>query len=462
MFNHEALKGVVKDSITFREQQGYDLSIIKAQLSTIKETDCNAWLALYESIKDVPQTPGFSYQEPDDLEQIRSLRPNGPRKMEYKLADMELRDKIHGGVLGRICGVVLGRPVEGRKLETIEEFLRGADAYPLDNYFPHKSLVKGKIETICGPVRLRCVREYIKFAEADDDINYVILALKLIEKLGVNFTTLDVGYHWLDNLQVNWTWGPEHSTYMNLARYTDLSNRYFDIDPKTLWNVTHYLNDYQEYIGALIRGDVFGYVAAGLPEMAAEFAYRDAALTTVKNAIYGEMFASAMIAAAFCTNDIRKIVEIGLSEIPSNCRLSEAIRNTLKWYETSKDWREVYQHIDKHYNFYGPGHTINNAAIIVNGLLAGEGDVEKTLCITVMQGQDTDCTAATAGSVVGIINGATIFPQKWSGPLNDTVMSSILGESKNSISGLAQRIFNVGRMICKSQRKINYMYSEPE
>jgi len=461
MFNHEALREYLKESITFREQQGYDLSAVKAKIPVNKETDYNVWLALLASIKDAPLKPDFPYQEPDALDQIRSLRPDGPRKMDYILSDMELRDKIYGGVLGRICGIVLGRPTEGWKLNGIEEHLRGANAYPLDNYFPLKTLKNGKIQKYRNCARLRCIREYVKYAEPDDDINYILLALKLIEKLGVNFTTLDIGYLWLDNLGVNWTWGPEHTAYINLARYTEMGERYPQLDPDTLWRVTHYLNEYSEYIGALIRGDVFGYVAAGLPEMAAEFAHRDATLTHVKNGIYGEMFASAMIAAAFCTNDIKQVVEIGLSEIPANCRLSEAIRNTIKWYEASHDWKEVFRQIDEHYNFYTMGGTINNAAIIVNGLLAGEGDVEKTLCITVMQGEDTDCTAATAGSVVGILTGETLFPVKWSGPLNDTVMSTISGESRNSISGLAQRIFNVGRMICKSQRKIKYLCDEP-
>ena len=460
MYNPQALKSQVLFSIEAREQQGYDLTVVKECQATMKEDDNSSWMAVYEAIKDAPFRPDFPYEEPSELDKIHALRPVGPRKMDYSLTDLELKDKIHGALLGRFSGVILGRPVEGWKQPSIEAFLKGANAYPLDYYLPRQSIVDGKVKKVYYE-RLRCTREYVCFAEPDDDINYVFLALKLFEKLGPNFTTQDVGYNWLDNLEANWTWGPERTAYLNLARYTETWPRYLELDPQTLWKVSHYLNDYNELIGAQIRGDLFGYVTVGSPELAADFAYRDASFTHIKNGIYGEMFIAAMIAAAFCSDNLHEIIEIGLSEIPSNSRLAEAIKNTVKWHDQYKDWLKVYQEIDKNYNHYGGGHTINNAAIVVNGLLSGDGDPGQTICITVMQGQDTDCTTATAGSISGILCGAATFPKKWSEPLNDTVMTSIMGESKNTISGTAERIFNVCRMITKSQRKIKYLYSEP-
>ncbi len=63
-------------------------------------------------------------------------------------------------------------------------------------------------------------------------------------------------------------------------------------------------NPYCEWIGADIRSDGWAYAAPGWPELAAEFANRDARLSHRWNGIYGEMFFSAAISAAFATSDV--------------------------------------------------------------------------------------------------------------------------------------------------------------
>src|SRR4028119_1954658 len=84
--------------------------------------------------------------------------------------------------------------------------------------------------------------------------------------------------------------------------------------------------------GAQIRADFFGYVAPGNPELAAEFAWRDACISHVKNGICGEMWAAAMIAAAFVTDDLYTLSEAGLSQIPERCRFAEDVRTVMGWH----------------------------------------------------------------------------------------------------------------------------------
>ena len=62
-------------------------------------------------------------------------------------------------------------------------------------------------------------------------------------------------------------------------------------------------NPYREWIGADIRSDPWGYMAPADPEYAADMAYRDAFLSHRRQGIYGELFFSAAIAAAFALDD---------------------------------------------------------------------------------------------------------------------------------------------------------------
>ena len=54
-------------------------------------------------------------------------------------------------------------------------------------------------------------------------------------------------------------------------------------------------NPYREWIGALIRADVFGWVFPGRPRMAARLVYSAASLSHRCNGIYAAMWAAAVV-----------------------------------------------------------------------------------------------------------------------------------------------------------------------
>jgi len=173
-----------------------------------------------------------------------------------------------------------------------------------------------------------------------------------------------------------------------------------------------YHNPCREWIGAQIRADIWGYVSPGWPEKAAEFAFRDAAISHVKNGIYGEMFVAAILATAFVASDVEEVIRIGLSEIPRNCRLAEAVQDTVDWSKELISWEQVWNKINEKYEHYHPVHTINNAALVVMGLMFGQRDYETSIVVAVRGGWDTDCTGATAGSVCGMMLGVlTHYPK---------------------------------------------------
>jgi ADP-ribosylglycohydrolase len=215
--------------------------------------------------------------------------------------------------------------------------------------------------------------------------------------------------------------------------------------------VATYRNPYREWIGAQIRADSWGYVNPGQPERAAEYAWRDARLSHVKNGIYGEMWMAAMLAAALAeprlkTEDlhaardrVEAVIRAGLAEIPARSRLAEALRETLAVAQEETMWKRAWDRLMARYGSYHGVHTINNAICVALGLLYGTGDLERTICIAVSGGLDTDCNGATAGSVVGALLGAQALPVKWIGPLNDLARSGVFGFDNSVISDLARR-----------------------
>jgi hypothetical protein len=113
-----------------------------------------------------------------------------------------------------------------------------------------------------------------------------------------------------------------------------------------------------------------------------------------------------------------------------------------------------------HFDKYGFAGTINNACCVAAALLYGWGDgtwapaesFERTITIAVQLGYDTDCNGATVGSVIGLILGASALPEKWTAPLSDTLRTCVAEFGQVSISSMAERSYQLSRIIRYRQR----------
>jgi len=428
---------LAKAEISQAESVGHNCSDMSERLEKLpKDNLTDRQIAEAESIYNEAlalATPTeYPYCEPSTLTDIRKESPQSEQPCGHSLSEQALRDRILGGWLGRAAGCLLGKPVEGWSRQRICNALEGVASYPLDDYFPEIPPDEGA--GFHGMPKA-WTRGNITRAPRDDDTDYTILGLHVLQTRGPAFTTEDVGNAWLELLPYRKTYTAERVAYRNLVNGLR--------PPET---ATH-LNPYREWIGAQIRADAFGYASPGLPELAAEMAFRDASLSHVANGIYGEMWVAAMIAGAFITDDVEQVIEIGLGEIPHNCRLAEAVRRTVDWCTEETDWEKVRDKIDADYGSLHGVHTINNACLVTLGLMKAEGDFGRGICISVMGGWDTDCNGATAGSVLGVMLGADNLPSKWVAPLNDTLESAIFGFASNSMADLADRTLAVSRKI---------------
>ena len=115
-----------------------------------------------------------------------------PKEMTAAAVDPE---RIRNAWAGRISGCQLGKAVEVLSIrqghEGLTSYLREAGALPLRDYVP---LVEGTVVEFTG--RESC-RGELSRSEPDDDINYTVLALMLLERCGLELSTEEVARAWL-------------------------------------------------------------------------------------------------------------------------------------------------------------------------------------------------------------------------------------------------------------------------
>jgi ADP-ribosylglycohydrolase len=374
-------------------------------------------LALDESTVDGPD-------EPADLPAILGCRPGDRRdRLPLTLDDAALADRIAGAWWGRIAGCVLGKPVEmlmqtGDSRNQLRGLLQQAGEYPLNDYITEAAVAPFWQKQADKPHWLQewrtSLRGHITAAPADDDLNYTVIALELIERHGRSFTPDHVLDHWLRTLPYGVVWSAEKMAYRN--RVLGLAH------PQT----ARLLNPYRQWIGAQIRTDLYGYIAPGQPQHAAELAWADAAASHTANGIYGGMWVAATVAAAFCALDADAAIRRGLEQIPARCRLATELRNTLDVaHHHGDDWEQTLDEIHRRVGHYHCVHAINNACLVVAALIHGRGDFGRTVGIAVMGGLDTDCNGATAGSIFGALHGRAAIDDRWITPFQNTLHTSL-------------------------------------
>lgn len=410
---------VLKEWIDLIKEQGGDADDFVGELRETLDK-------LTHRVSGMPVDKDLLAKEPDELDQIRKLRPEGPRVLELNLSEEELEDRILGAWMGRAAGCMLGVPCEGFSREDIKAACGALDIqYPLTDYWQRMPKTTAWFQTYNGLPYWRFIKEHIQYVMPDDDLLYTLLGLVILEEHGLDFTEDDVADAWL-----------KYVPFACTAEKVALENLRAGLRPPLTAQIN---NPDSEWLGADIRSDPWGYAAPGMPELAAEYAWRDARVSHTRNGIYGEMFFSAVISAALATGDIRQSVEIGLTEIPKQCRLADAIRETLAWCDELNEYDKVLDRIFEKHQGMHIGHTINNAALTVAGLVLCRDDFEVAITQIVMGGMDTDCTAATAGSIAGAIWGAKRLPGKWIEPLGDVHRSYLNGLYKWSNQDIARR-----------------------
>ena len=184
-----------------------------------------------------------------------------------------------------------------------------------------------------------------------------------------------------------------------------------------------YDNYFGECMGAAIRSELWAALAPGDPERAAGFAWADAVFDHSGDGVWAEVFLAALQSLAFVESDPDVLLDRSLTFLPAESRVRRAVQIAREGCQAGRDWLAVRKDILDAVGMSNFTDVACNLGFTVLGWLAGKGDFGKSLCIATNCGYDTDCTAATLGALLGIIDPDSI-PQKWIDPIGDKVVVS--------------------------------------
>ena len=343
-------------------------------------------------------------------------------------------ERVYAGVLGKIIGVYLGRPIEGWLHEHIE----------------------AELGEITGYVHERLGRRLVV---PDDDISGTFTFIRALEDEagGREITPAAIGRAWLNYLIEGRTalwWGgfgnaTAHTAYLRLKR---------GLEPPASGAAATNGQVVAEQIAAQIFVDSWALVAPGDPELAADLARRAACVSSDGAAVHGAQVVAAMEAAAFTEPDLERLLDTALALIPGDSIIARLIRDVRQWNLADGDerWRETFRRIHARYGYdrYGGNcHVVPNHAVVILALLAGGGDFNRSLMIANTAGWDTDCNSGTVGCLLGVRGGLAAIGARWRRPVADRLYlpGADAGEVATDATRVTDRLVALGHRLAGRQ-----------
>lgn len=300
----------------------------------------------------------------------------------------------------------------------------------------------------------------------NDDLDLQLVWLLAAEKFGKSVNSNILAEYWAYKIVAHWAEYGQGKVNLRSGLIPPLSGSY-----------ENYMKDSN---GAWIRSEIWACLCPGRPDIAVKYAYEDASVDHADEGVYAEVFTAALESAAFVEKDYEKLIDIALSYVPEDCGIAKAIRLVQRCKAEGKTWREARKILLTEI----PGafsHAVaediapedivprgptgydapSNIGIMMIGWYYGEGDFGKTLCTAVNCGEDTDCTAATLGSIWGILYGTEGIPKKWSDPVGDEIKTLSLDRTHEfykicgTITELTERITSLMPSFMVKNIKLN-------
>lgn len=273
------------------------------------------------------------------------------------LAANDYLEAVRGMWAGKFIGGTLGAPIEGVKAT--------------HRFTAPLSLPNGLCE--------------------NDDTDLQLLWLHALEEHGIGLSAEVLAGEWREHVEAPWNeYGVAAANWdrgINPPRSGEISNWFFG-----------------EGMGCAIRSEIWAAIAPGAPAVATRFAAMDASLDHSGEGIEAEKLWAAAESLAFFVRDIEALLEEAVAYVRPDSRVASLVRDVMQWCAAAEP-AVVRESILRKYGRPEMTHVLQNVGFTLVGLLAGGKDFERTLAITLNCGYDSDCTAATAGAILGTLLG---------------------------------------------------------
>lgn len=311
-------------------------------------------------------------------------------------------DKVYACWMGKNIGGTLGGPLEGR-MELMD--------------------IKGYTQSFVESVE-------------NDDLDLQLVDLHCVEQYGGRADVSLLSREWLEHVHFEYDEYGHALTNMRRGIGAPLSGCYN--------------NFFTDCMGSPIRSEIWAVICAGMPDLAAYYAYHDASVDHAGGeGVYGEIFFAVLESMAFVETDKFKLIDRALSYLPEASAVRKAVELLLDCHQRGIGWVDARQAIIDQFagdNFtYAPV----NIAFTLVGWLYEEGFTRQMLT-TLNCGYDTDCTVATLGSLLGILYGTEYLDPYWTEPLGERIITSkpITGfNAPGTITELTERSIDARRLV---------------
>lgn len=334
-------------------------------------------------------------------------------KDPIRLNREEYRDKVYACWIGKNIGGTMGAPYEAkREMQNITGFSTPPNC-PLPN----------------------------------DDLDLQLIWLHAMEEVGPwSLDTTVLAENWISHISPTWNEYGLGKANLQAGLLPPLSG--------------DFRNDFKNSNGAWIRTEIWACLAPACPDAAVRYAYEDAIVDHgTAEGTHAAVFIAAMESAAFVETDLRKLIDIGLSRIPEDCRMARSIRLLLDCYDKGTPWRETRNIIQQENADIGDGwfEAPSNVAYAILGLLYGEGDYKKSMTTAINCGDDTDCTGATVGSLLGIMGGTAAIPTDWREHIGDgistmSISRGVVADIPNTCAELTDHVVKLAPTVLLANR----------
>ena len=256
----------------------------------------------------------------------------------------------------------------------------------------------------------------------NDDITFEIAFLDAYATCGPGLTGADIAERWVGLIPLGWSAEAVALDHLRRGVLPPDSGR------------TH--NPFDEWIGAQMRGGVFGMVAPGRPREAARLAWLDGEISHTSNGILGAVFNAVLTAGAYVDRDLRTMLVRVVALFSERTEYGAVLARALATCRRAANWREAWTACDAELVRYHWIHAYPNAAAEIVALWFGANDFDAMAEIVCGIGHDVDCNAAQVLAVFAIMHGPDAIPRCWTEPLGHDVITYMRWPRRTSVAGL--------------------------